>query len=70
MTSQELGEILIEVFKDCSLDQVIAYQENDTINDYLKDKLSPEKFEEVNKADPLIWIDAIRILYLSRPPYR
>lgn len=66
MTAKELGEILIEVFKDCSLDQIIAYQENETINNYLKDKLSPETFEAVDKAEPLIWLDAIRLLYLSK----
>ncbi|MEW5952875.1 MAG: hypothetical protein AB1815_03840 [Bacillota bacterium] len=66
MNARELGDILIKAFEECSLEEIVMYQENGTIDDFLKIKVGEEKHREISKAEPLVWMEAIRTLYLSK----
>lgn len=63
MTPVELGNLLIEAFDGCTLDDINAHSENNTYIDYLKGKLGEEKYKEIDRIDPVTWIEALKILY-------
>lgn len=63
MKSQELGNLLITVFDGYSLKEVVTYGRDDSFNKLLKEKLGEDKYAELDRLDPLIWLDALRSLY-------
>ncbi|HBX23194.1 MAG TPA: hypothetical protein DEF34_06140 [Desulfotomaculum sp.] len=63
MKSQELGSLLITIFDGYSLKEVVAYGRDDSFNKLLKEKLGEDKYTELDRLEPLIWLDALRSLY-------
>lgn len=63
MKSQEFGNLLISVFEGYSFKEVVACSKGERLNNLLKEKLGEEKCSELDREDPVVWIDALRMLY-------
>jgi len=62
---EELGNLLINLFKDRPLKDFIAYGKDDAgFKDLLVKNLGEEKYREIDRLDPLVWLDALRMVYL------
>ncbi|AGL00630.1 hypothetical protein [Desulfoscipio gibsoniae] len=65
MKPEELGNLLINLFKDRPLKDVVAYSKDDArFKELLIENLGEEKYKEIDRLDPLVWLDALRMLYL------
>lgn len=63
MEARELGNLLISVFEGYSFKEVVACSRGEKLNDLLREKLGEEKCRELDREDPLVWIEALRMLY-------
>lgn len=65
MKPEELGNLLCNIFKDRPLKDVVAYSKDDAgFKKLLIENLGEEKYREIDRLDPLVWLDALRTLYL------
>jgi len=63
LKSQELGSLLITVFDGCSFKEMVACGRDDSFNKLLKEKVGEDKYAELDRLDPVIWLEALRFLY-------
>jgi len=64
LKSGELGDLLIKIFEGYSLREVVALSKGDSFKAFLVSKVGEKRFEELDRLDGTVWIDALRSLYL------